>query len=808
MTKTSESQQTLLRSTAEHLVDQLEESGDTNAGRDKLLQELRDYQSELEIQNQQLRESRAQLEQALERANCLYHQSPVGYVTIDVKGQIQDLNESFATMINYPTSRLRLAYLADFCTEETASILRQRLPAFYKKPIGKILDVAFNTSDGGVVMVEIQGRLLPGEPLLACNVIDRTQRKQAEEAHKDNDAKLRAITSAARNAILMVNSSGLVTYGNPACERVLGYSPNELLGQHLHELLAPEHYLPDYRRNFEQFRRDGKGSAINKTIELTARHKSGRILDIELSLSAVAIKGEWHGVGIIRDITNAKMTALELVRQQQEIENTRQLLAREKFGRDTLMDIVQDGIAIINQNHQLIEFNQSFADMLGYTSEEMKNLHTWDWEATISEEEIRANFADPGSLKARFESRHRRKDGTDYAVEVSASGSEINGEKIVVCISRDITERKLAEAALQQEKQFSEEILKALPGVFYMFDKTGTFIRWNEHFKYVTGYSDEELVQRQGPDFFLGEDRLRIDKAIKRVFIDGEANIEANLCNRNGVATPYQLSGIRVLIGAESYLLGVGLDVSTQKKVEEDLRQRTEELEIFNYTVSHDLKSPLVTVKTFLGFLEQDMRTGDTEAIKQDLHHIRTATDRMGLLLDDLLKLSRSSWVANQIEQISLKGLLENTLTLVQGQIENAGARITLPDTDMILHADPSRLLEIWQNLIDNALTHGVTKENPCIDIGFESGAEPVFYVRDFGPGIAREFHEKIFGLFEKLDRSSKGSGLGLALVKRIVEKHGGTIWIETGGNGPGCCFKFTLPAALHVSATDQRGGK
>ncbi len=515
----------------------------------EILHELRVYQAELELQNQQLRETQQNLHQTLERLNALYHRSPIGFVTLDAFGQIQDLNNSFANMLGHPADNLRHKYLASYCNADTAEVLRQRLHAFFKKPQGKILDLGLINKDGATLLVEVQGQKLPGEESLACNVIDRTQRKLAEEARKDSEAQLRAVTATARNAILMVNSSGLITYSNPACERVLGYSPGELLGQNLHELLAPEHYLPDYRRNFEQFRRDGKGNVINKTVELTARHKSGKILDIELSLSAVAIKGEWHGVGIIRDISHIK----------------------------------------INQ---------------------------------------------------------------------------------------------------------------------------------------------QALATRSA-----------------------------------------------------------------------ELEKRTEELEIFNYTVSHDLKSPLVTVKTFLGFLEQDMHTGNTESIEQDLHHIHTATDRMALLLDDLLKLSRTSWVDNQTEQISLKGLLEQTLMLVQGQIEETGARITLPDTDLLLHADPSRLLEIWQNLIDNALTYGISKENPRIVIGFESDPELVFYVRDFGPGIAEEFHEKIFGLFEKLDRDSKGTGIGLALVKRIVEKHGGAIWVEAGGNGQGCCFKFTLPTTLHVPA-------
>ncbi len=671
-----------LRCKAENRLKELGQSAGLKGERDEILQELRIYQAELEIQNQQLRETQEQLQNALGRANALYHQSPIGFVTIHDNGKIHELNESFAVMLGYTASHLRTKYLADFCHPESAAILRQRLPAFFKKPVNKILDLTLITADYRLLMVEIAGRKLPGENFLSCSIVDRTQRKQAEEERRDTEAQLRAITAAARNPILMINSRGLVTYCNPACFRVLGYKPEELHGRNLHELLAPDHYLEDYRRGFDRFRHNGKGDAIGKTVELQARHKNGHLLDIELSLSSVSIKGEWHGVGVIQDITKNKKKEQESKLNNDRLKHMHHLL-------QYIIHHDPNSIAVLDRNLYFLFVSDRFVQDYGVSRKEVIGKHHYEAFPDIPE---------------KWRIVHQR---------------ALNGEVLE-----------------NQEDEFVRD------------DGSIDYTRWQ-----CRPWYD-------------------IDGTIGGIILYTEVITERKRME---------------------------IDLITHAK---ELEERTEELERFNYTVSHDLKSPLVTINTFLGFLEQDMRTGEVEKINEDIGHIRTATERMGLLLDDLLSLSRLGWIADRPELLSLNALLEHALVLVQGQVQESGADISLPATDMTLYADPSRMLEIWQNLIDNALTYGITEKNPHIDIGFESGAETVFFVRDYGAGIAPEFHLKVFGLFEKLDRNNKGSGLGLALVKRIVEKHGGRIWIESTGNGQGCCFKFTLPTAVKGSTT------
>lgn len=252
-------------------------------------------------------------------------------------------------------------------------------------------------------------------------------------------------------------------------------------------------------------------------------------------------------------------------------------------------------------------------------------------------------------------------------------------------------------------------------------------------------------------------------------------------------------------------MFGTHADITLRKEAEialeqkaRELEERGAELERFNYTVSHDLKSPLVTVKAFLGFLEQDIAEQNAERIQSDIAHMRGAAEKMGILLDELLEMSRIGRVVNPPEELSFKQLLQEVLSLMAGPLAERDVTIESDDQGPDMLGDRTRLLEIWQNLIENAVKYMGDQPTPRIQLGVEeAGEEVVFFVRDNGMGIDPRYRQKIFGLFEKLDARSEGSGLGLALVKRIVELYGGRIWVESEGAGRGSCFRFTLPGAL-----------
>ena len=252
------------------------------------------------------------------------------------------------------------------------------------------------------------------------------------------------------------------------------------------------------------------------------------------------------------------------------------------------------------------------------------------------------------------------------------------------------------------------------------------------------------------------------------------------------------------------------LQEAERERLLQDLAAKNTELEQFTYTVSHDLKAPIITIKGFLGFLEEDALHGRQERLRQDIHRIGTAVDKMHLLLNDLLELSRIGRIVNEPETIEFPALVQEAIELVQGRLQSASAQVDVTCGTVGVRGDRRRLLEVIQNLIDNAAKFMGSQPQPRIEIGCR-GEQPngmgEFYIRDNGIGIAPEHYERIFGLFNKLDPLADGTGIGLAIVRRIIEFHGGRIWVES-EPGQGATFRFTLPLARETLEDEGRKSK
>ncbi|MBN2292435.1 MAG: PAS domain-containing protein [Pirellulales bacterium] len=242
-------------------------------------------------------------------------------------------------------------------------------------------------------------------------------------------------------------------------------------------------------------------------------------------------------------------------------------------------------------------------------------------------------------------------------------------------------------------------------------------------------------------------------------------------------------------------------DVTDRKLVEEErdrliakLEAQNTELERFTYTVSHDLKSPLVSIQGFVGILQQDLERGEPERVKDDLARISNATGKMDHLLRKLLELARVGRLVNPSENVPLEALARETIELIAGQAEKYGVQIEISADLPVVFGDRLRLREVMQNLLENAIKYMGDQPQPRIEIGSRrEGNETICYVRDNGIGIEPCYHEKVFGVFERLDSTREGSGLGLALVKRILDAHGGRIWVESDGSGHGSTFCFSI---------------
>ena len=239
-------------------------------------------------------------------------------------------------------------------------------------------------------------------------------------------------------------------------------------------------------------------------------------------------------------------------------------------------------------------------------------------------------------------------------------------------------------------------------------------------------------------------------------------------------------------------------ELSFRQDLISELESKNAELERFTYTVSHDLKSPLFTIRGFLGYLEEDVVSGNHERMRSDMQRIKDATDKMQQLLNELLELSRVGRMKNESESLPFDELAREAVELVHGRIMERGVAVHIDAGMPIVYGDRPRLLEVLQNLVDNAAKFMGNQTEPRIEIGRngEEDGMPIFHVRDNGMGIPLEHHERVFGLFNKLDVKSDGTGIGLALVKRIVEVHGGRIWVKSEA-GKGATFYFTLPSNI-----------
>lgn len=236
-------------------------------------------------------------------------------------------------------------------------------------------------------------------------------------------------------------------------------------------------------------------------------------------------------------------------------------------------------------------------------------------------------------------------------------------------------------------------------------------------------------------------------------------------------------------------------EVEERKQLIQQLEDKNVELERFTYTVSHDLKSPLVTVKGFIGLLENDIASGDQQRIAKDLSFISSAADKMSILLDELLEISRVGRVVNQPEMICLTQLFTETLPLLHTQIEQSSARINIQPDMPSITADKHRMQEVVTNLLDNAIKFKAHDVAPEINVSAKVDGDFICCnVADNGIGINPRHQNKIFGLFDRLNPSYEGTGIGLALVKRIIETHDGNIIVESEGEGLGTRFSFTLP--------------
>jgi PAS domain S-box-containing protein len=354
-------------------------------------------------------------------------------------------------------------------------------------------------------------------------------------------------------------------------------------------------------------------------------------------------------------------------------------------------------------------------------------------------------------------------------------------------------------AAHRVAEQRLREIIDNSPAVIYAFDCDGRLLLANAAMAAICNLPAVELYGRRREEIGLSPESAQLQRANDlQVLAAGQSQVfeETNLegdAIRTYLTVKFPLTSLNE--GVSRVVAGISTDITERKRAEQDLQEKNSELERFTYTVSHDLKSPLITINTFAGMIQKDFHSGNYANIPEDLNRICDAASKMGLLLDDLLQLSRIGRMMNEPTRIDMNGLVRETLGLLDGSISQRQIEIVAqPDLPEIF-GDRQRIGMVLQNLFENAVKYLGNQLTPRIGIGARrTGHETVFYIEDNGIGIEARQHENIFGLFKKLDAKSPGTGIGLALAKRIIDVHGGRIWVESEGSGTGSRFLFTVP--------------
>jgi PAS domain S-box-containing protein len=382
-------------------------------------------------------------------------------------------------------------------------------------------------------------------------------------------------------------------------------------------------------------------------------------------------------------------------------------------------------------------------------------------------------------------------------VELTLCKIPFDGTFAIAGIARDLSEQRRIEAQMREAHNRMQAILQTLPDLLFEIDADGVIREFHSSRTDLLTVPISQFLGKKLCDLTTPE-------------VSGVIMRSVHEALENGLSTgaQYQVRGERwfelsaarcaVSAGQPACAVALARDITDRKHHEQELLRSNEELSRFTYTVSHDLKSPLVTIRSFAGMLRKDLVKGDSERVERDLNFIEKAASRMHQLLEDLLQLSRIGRKTSEPERLTLQELVREACELVAGQIAQNGAHIELTPTPLWLKGDRTRLLEVFQNIIDNAIKFAKPNEPARIKISVEraSEAEPLIVcVRDQGIGIDPRFKHRLFGLFEKLQPDASGTGIGLALIKRIIDVHSGRVWIDSEGVGLGTSLRFTLPS-------------
>lgn len=726
--------------------------------------------------------------------SLIEHASDAIYIA-DFKGRFRDVNNKTCQMLGYSREELLQMRVDDIVDAEelkTAPVLYTLGGAESMKR-----ERTLKRKDGSIFSVEINANLFAEETVLVI-ARDITEWKQILKNLQEAEEKFRTLAERSMVGIYIYRAPYFL-YINPRFAEIFGFETSELMGVDARPMIIHPDYLGLVEENISGRMENDAASA---DYEVKGLRKDGSTNWVRFFGSSVKIDGQPALIGTALDITDSK----QVVNDLQEAELKFRLLAEKSMV----------GV-YITQNKRFLYANDRFAEIFGYERQELMNLadgvidkiYAAESRAMIREK-IRAR--DSGETEgAHYEAVGLRKDGTRNQVEFYGTRVAINGQPATIGTALDITERKIAE----QQLMASEERYKLLfysnplPKFIYDFD-TLRIVDVNNVAQKVYGYSRQEFLAMTVNDL-----RTEQNPSVRSILDQVKTNNEImhvgifNHVRKDGSVMKMDISGYRFDYMGKLCIMVVCNDVTEKELAMEQLKQLNEslqkqakelsisnsELEQFAYVASHDLQEPLRMITSFLDRLELKYADLVDDRGKQYIHFATDGAKRMRELILDLLAFSRVGRADVIKESVNVNRLLDEGLKLFKVHAAELGGNISygrLP----VLYAYRTLLMQVFQNLIGNSLKYRKADTAPLIEITYkENPAEFEFAVKDNGIGISSEYFDKIFIVFQRLHNKDEysGTGMGLAITKKIVENMGGEIWV-TSEEDKGSTFYFTIP--------------
>jgi PAS domain S-box-containing protein len=614
---------------------------------------------------------------------------------------------------------------------------------------------------------------------------------------KDSGAKYRGLLEAAPDAIVVVNEGGEIVLLNVQAEKQFGYSRDELVGQKVKNII-PEGFAERLIADGTRTAAEALAQQIGTGIELVARRKNGSEFPIEIMLSPLESAEGTLVTAAIRDISIRRAAEKHLGQMEGRYRG--------------LLEAAPDAMVVVNQGGEIVLLNVQAEKQFGYSRDELlgqrvKNIIPMGFaERLIADGTRSAAEALAQQIGTGIELIARRKDGTEFPIEIMLSPLESAEGTLVTAAIRDISVRKTAEKHLAQMEGRYRGLLEAAPDAMVVVNQGGAIVLLNVQAEKQFGYSRDELIGQKVkniiPEGFaerLVADALRsVEEALAQQIGTG---IELTGRRKDRSEFPIELM-LSPLESAEGTLVTAAVrDITTRKKAEanllnkmEELNRSNEELGQFAYIASHDLQEPLRMVASYTQLLSRRYKGKLDSDADEFIAFAVDGASRMQRLIQDLLAYSRVGTKGRDLLNVSSEAALQQALKNLRGAIEEKGALVTHDPLPSVL-ADEMQLIQLFQNLVGNAIKYqssGIPKVH--ISATRNGGKKWTFSVKDNGLGIDSQYFEKIFGMFQRLHKREEfaGTGIGLAICKKIVERHGGNISVES-EPGHGSTFRFAF---------------